>query len=124
MIQGIPKLITVMYILSYFGVFEFKDRRIVFYFLVRDKRFFLSSKGSRPAWGTNQTSQHNGTGALSTGVKLRACGGDHSPPFIPKLRMCVAESRLLPVPLWLSLGKLHLLCSPFVFMYSTVLARM
>ena len=83
----------------------------------------LFSKVSRTNMGANQTSQCKGTGALSTGVKRRACGGDHSPPFIPKLRMCVAESRLLPMASWLSQGKLHLLCFPFIFMYNTVLER-
>ena len=84
---------------------------------------FLFSKGSRPDLGTNQTSQCKGTEALSTGIKRRACGGDQSPPFIPKLRMCVAESRLLQMPSWPSQWKLHPLCFPLIFMYNTVLAR-
>jgi hypothetical protein len=34
------KLITVTYILNYLGASEFEDLRIVFSFLVEDKRFF------------------------------------------------------------------------------------
>jgi len=74
---------------------------------------FLFSKGSRPDTGANQTTKCKGTGALSMGVMCRACGGEHSSPFIPKLRMCVAESCLLPTPSWLSQGK----TSPFVFSF-------
>jgi len=79
----------------------------------KGQEILFFSKGSRPAWEANQTSQYKGTGALSTGVKRRACGGNHSPPSIPKLRMCVAESRLLSMPSWFSQGE----TSPFVFSF-------
>jgi len=112
-----------VYIKLSWGLWVWRPKNRVL-FSCKGQEIVLFSNGSRPAWGSNQTSQYKGTGALSTGVNLRACGGNHSPPFIPKLRMWVAESRLVPMPSWLSQGKLHLCVFVSSLCTILVLARM
>jgi hypothetical protein len=65
------------------------------------------------AWGLIRPLNKRAQRALSVGVKRWACGGDHSPPFVPKLRKFVAVSRLLPYAFMACTGE----TKPFVLSF-------